>query len=264
MMAGSDSSMKIACAINESLNNSLTRDERDWLKKIEALRSSLKYSKDQITGTDYGAVSSNTHHSEKERSESVAVSVKVSDLCRASKASIGGTILFKLIRHFRSVSVIELGTCAGISAAYQAVAQKLNEVGRLTTLEGHVARAVLSENNLQQLGLDNVTVVQGRFQDNLDNVLQANKPVDFAFIDGHHDEKATIAYFTQILPYLTDKAIIVFDDISWSQGMRAAWENIIENEQVKVAVDLVTIGICVIDKYETERRVYRLPKLRNF
>ena len=52
----------------------------------------------------------------------------------------------------------------------------------------------------------------------------------YAFIDVHHDDKATVACFKQILPYIADEAVIVFDDISWSDGMKRAWKKIIENE----------------------------------
>ena len=52
-------------------------------------------------------------------------------------------------------------------------------------------------------------------------------------IDGHHDEQATIAYFEKFIPYLSKNSIIVFDDISWSDGMRRAWNTIEKNEMVK-------------------------------
>jgi len=260
MTTDSSASMKIARAINETLDNTITHEEKAWIKRIEELRNSLKNSSEQITVTDYGAGLPNANRSEKEMLEGVVSSKKISDFYNVSQSSIRGTILFKLIREFGSISAIELGTCIGISAAYQAAAQKLNGMGKITTLEGSDS-AILAQNNLQLLELDNVTVVKGRFQDNLDSVLQENNPVDYAFIDGHHEEKATIAYFTQLLPYLAGKAMVVFDDISWSKGMRIAWEKIIENERVKIAVDLVTLGICVIDKDIEGKCVYRLPKL---
>jgi predicted O-methyltransferase YrrM len=193
-------------------------------------------------------------------SDGIVISKQVKDFCNGSKPPFWAKILFRLIRKFGSVSAVELGSCLGISAAYQAAAQKINGAGKITTLEGAVSLSALTQKHLQQLGLDNATVVQGRFQDNLNSVLQENRPVDYAVIDGHHEEKATIAYFTQILPYLAEEAVIVFDDISWSPGMRKAWEKIVENDQVKIAVDLVSIGICIIDGRIEGKQIYRLPK----
>jgi len=133
---------------------------------------------------------------------------------KARKSYFWSVLLFKLVRKFNPSACIELGTCLGISAAYQASAQKLNRKGKLVTLEGAVSLASLAEKNLQQLGLDNAHVVSGRFQDKLDTVLNENKPIDYAFIDGQHDEKATISYFEQLTPCLSVESIIDFDDIS--------------------------------------------------
>ncbi len=55
-------------------------------------------------------------------------------------------------------------------------------------------------------------------------------------------------YFKQVLPYLSDPAVIVFDDISWSPGMRKAWTEIENDEHVSASIDLNNIGIVVIDK----------------
>ena len=85
-----------------------------------------------------------------------------------------------------------------------------------------------------------------------------NKPIDYAFIDGHHDEKATIVYFESFVPSLSDKALIVFDDISWTKGMRQAWDRIIENENIKFSVDLRKIGICLIDSDMVKKRGFRI------
>ena len=46
---------------------------------------------------------------------------------------------------------MELGTCIGISAAYQAAAIKLNEKGKLITLEGSVERTKIANENFMNL-----------------------------------------------------------------------------------------------------------------
>ena len=149
----------------------------------------------------------------------------------------------------------------GISGAYQASAQKLNKNGSLTTLEGAQSLASLAEANLHQLGLDNTHVVSGRFQDNLDKVLTENKPIDYGFIDGHHDEQATIAYFEKFITYLSKNSIIVFDDISWSDGMRHAWNSNEKNEIVKIFLNLGVIGICVLDETIEDKYSFSIPPL---
>jgi predicted O-methyltransferase YrrM len=164
-----------------------------------------------------------------------------------------------LVRKLEPTALIELGTCLGVSAAYQAAALRINGKGSLTTIEGAAPLAGLSEKNLQRLGLDNAVVVCGRFQDKLDGVLKENRPIDYAFIDGHHDEIATIAYYHSLVPSLSSNAVIVFDDISWSDGMHRAWNRILQTESVGFSLDLRGMGICLLDGGTAERRHFRIP-----
>lgn len=244
---------KIANAISSALINNLTFEEKASIEPIEKLRKELNSSSKELSVTDYGAGNSNLNRSEKEMHDGVVTTRLVSDCCRASKPYFWSLILFKLVKEFKPSTCIELGTCLGISAAYQASALKLNKKGRIITMEGSASLASLSEDTLKRFNLDNAIVVSGRFQDNLSDVLTSNKPIDYAFIDGHHEENATISYFVSFIPYLSKQSIIIFDDISWSDGMCRAWSKIVENEAVKISVNLGAIGICVLDK-DIERK----------
>ena len=94
-----------------------------------------------------------------------------------------------------------MGTCLGISTSFQAAALKLNKIGKIVTLDGAESSTKLAKKNFQTLGLDNIHVVIGRFRDTLSNVLDKYKTVNYVFIDGHHDEISTLAYFNQIKPF---------------------------------------------------------------
>ena len=89
----------------------------------------------------------------------------IGDACKTSKSHFWSFLLFKLIREFKPSTCLELGTALGISACYQAAALKLNQAGNLTTLEGADSLALIAKQHFQALGLDNVRVVIGRFQD---------------------------------------------------------------------------------------------------
>ena len=90
-------------------------------------------------------------------------------------------------------------------------------------------------------------MVPGRFADTLPGVLAELHPIDFAYIDGHHDEHATIEYFEMLRPHLAPTAVIVFDDIHWSPGMSRAWDVIRRAAAVTVAVDARRVGIVVVE-----------------
>ena len=107
-------------------------------------------------------------------------------------------------------------------------------------------RQIQHGQNILTAKCTNITQKVGRFSDILIGTLKEIKSVDFAFIDGHHDRDATIEYFNKIKPYLSKDAIVVFDDISWSDGMKEAW-NIIQKDTIfKTFEDLKKIGICYL------------------
>ncbi|OAV75618.1 putative O-methyltransferase [Bacteroidales bacterium Barb7] len=240
--------IKINKAVYETIYNRVSPEEKTWISKIEKIRTNLNADKTPVSIVDFGAGKPDSKRSEEVMAEGITHSATIAETCKiASKPPVWALLLFKLIREFKPQTAIELGTCLGISASYQAVAQRINQQGRLITLEGSGEIAELAKKNFESLRLNNVSVITGRFNDTLPSVLETNHPIDYVFIDGHHDEQATVAYFEYLLPYLSPQSLLVFDDISWSKGMRKAWNKIIRDKNVKLAVDLKMVGICLIE-----------------
>ena len=250
---------QVARAIDNSLKRKRTAEESVWIKKIEDLRNTLDESTREISIVDYGAGTAADHRSEETMYRGITSTVVLGTISRkASKSPFWALLLFNFIRNCKPERCMELGTCLGISGAYQAAALKLNNKGELVTLEGSESFALIAEDNFKYLELDKVRVVTGRFQDTLDALLDEFNPLDYVFIDGHHDENATVSYFTKIKPYLSDKSVMIFDDISWSEGMIRAWNTIIGDESVKVSLHLGSIGLCIIDSDMRTKYSYRL------
>lgn len=254
-------STSLANALRKTLfeEATLSSEEKVWIERIESLRKELSYSSTEVSMMDYGAGVPGLNLTEREMDQGRIVTKTVGDICRnASKSYPWSLLLFKLVREFRPSVCLEMGTAVGISAAYQAAALILNGKGHIVTLEGAESLALLATQNLQALGLNNVKVIQGRFQDTLDMVLNEQGPVDYVFIDGHHEEEATVAYFEQVLPFLSKKAVMVFDDISWSRGMKRAWTSIQADDRVRISVDLFYVGICIIDSGITRKQGFKI------
>jgi hypothetical protein len=55
-------------------------------------------------------------------------------------------------------------------------------------------------------------------------------------------------YFEQLIPHLSDTAIVVFDGIDRSDGMRRAWKKIISMNGIVATVALKNLGITITDK----------------
>jgi predicted O-methyltransferase YrrM len=226
----------------------MAEDEGQWIQRIERIRSNLCASTEQVLAPDYGAGDPAQKISNEAMQAGRATSEIVGQACQQfSKPPLWAFLLFKLVRQFKCESCVELGTCVGISAAYQAAALELNGKGQLVTLEGAPAFGAIAVRTLSSLGLGHRAQVKiGRFQDNLSAILTDLRTIDYAFIDGHHEERATIAYFEQIAHHAAQPAIVVIDDITWSDGMRRAWLRIWANPKIDVALDLDKVGVCVL------------------
>src|SRR5215204_1409803 len=95
----------LAYAVVATLAGVQSLAERSWIRRIDALHTRLK--KDETLGP----------------------------FAKVSKSGRSGQLLFRLVREFAPTSCLELGTCIGVSAAFQAAALELNGAGHLLTLE---------------------------------------------------------------------------------------------------------------------------------
>jgi predicted O-methyltransferase YrrM len=212
----------------------LAPEERALIELIEAERAALERSDEELEYLDFGAgPSGETGRSAEEMKRGTPVTRRVGELCgTASKPPNAARMLFELIRERQPEACLELGTCLGISAAYQAAALELNGWGTLYTIEGAAPLAERAGALLDRLGLGGrVELRTGKFLDVLPDVL-ARREFDFAFVDGHHDERATLDYFELIRPRMRGQSVMAFDDVDWSDGMRRAWEAIRSSEAV--------------------------------
>jgi predicted O-methyltransferase YrrM len=218
----------------QTLFRSRSREELSAIAGIESIRREMLESDKEISIVDHGAGS--RHHS--------VLRLPVSALCRRSKSPFHARFLLDLIRVLKPRNGIELGTNLGISAAYIASAMRLNGFGTLATIEGDPSLSGIAASNFRRLGLDNCSLVTGRFEERLTATLAQVSPIDFAFIDGHHDEIATVAYFDEIRRRASAQAVVLLDDIRWSPGMLKAWSHV---SQGRDCIDLGKMGLVFVD-----------------
>lgn len=256
--SGGPSGERLAAALERALA-APTGDSARWFDQIESLRMTLAADQSTVSIRDFGAGSTGDSRTADDMEQGVLIERTVSGQCNASKPAFWASILHHLLLEFGCTKGIELGTCLGISAAYQASAMEINGEGKFLTLEGAESLAEISQRNLNGLGLGGrAEVIPGRFVDTLHVAISDLGAIDYAFIDGHHDEHATIAYFEQFLPKLADHAVLVFDDTSWTEGMIRAWNHIKAHDAVGVSLDLGAIGICVIDPSIKQRSAFEI------
>lgn len=238
----------VLAALADTLRFRMSAQERTWIRRIEALRRQLRASDRIIERRFLGLPTERPSDGAEMLREGVMVSEPIATTCeRASRQFFWGLFLFRLVRELEPRISIELGTSLGISAAYQSSALELNQQGRLMTLEGDAKLAELSAEHLAELGLKQALVVPGLFEVTLDRVLEDNNPVDFSFLDAGKKYGDMNRALEKLKPYLAPGAVVVIDDIHWSEEMRASWYSVRRDPAVRASIDLEAMGVLIID-----------------
>jgi predicted O-methyltransferase YrrM len=171
---------------------------------------------------------------------------QVSQLVRHSSIGLKyGRLLSRLVHSIKPFTIIELGTGAGFSTMYMALA---SDKCKIYSIEGSPEIADLAGGNIKSLGLKNTEIIAGSFNDILPAVLQKIQHPLFIFIDGDHRGENLIGYFETILPFTTENTVVVLDDIRWSLSMEKAWKKIVKRTEVSVSIDLFRMGILFLEK----------------
>ena len=209
--------------------------ERELIPLVQ-LRQQLSNENDTIQVKDFGTGSD----------KSISTATLVNKVAVRHKY---GKLLHRLVRYYAPTSIIELGTSLGISAAYMGLAAPHTPI---ISLEGSPDIAIAAGKNHQQLGLSSITITVGNFDKTIPQVLEKTEHLSLVFFDGNHTEAATLHYFHAFLAKANEDSIFVFDDIYWSEGMYAAWQQIKQHPQVTLTIDVYQFGICFLKKGKTK------------
>ncbi len=223
-------------------------DDRNFYAytSIEQVRARLLGDVREITIEDFGAGSRVKKNSRRSVGEIAGSSLKPKKYSQ---------LLFRIADHYGCSRILELGTSLGITTAYLASAGVGTEV---ITMEGAPEVAKLAEENFRTLGLRNIELMVGNFDETLPAAIGQVGTVDLAFIDGNHRYAPTIRYFKQLLPAVHDHSMIIFDDIHWSKEMEKAWEEIKADPAVTLSIDLFFIGIILFRKENKARQHFTI------
>jgi hypothetical protein len=176
-----------------------------------------------------------------------------------SVSSRWGLFLHLCADAFDARIIFEMGACVGISGAYLA---SIRSRPRVVTLEGSPSLARIAQASLATVS-DRGEVVVGPFEETLtrtlDRLRENNQTIDVAFVDGHHEEAATLHYVATIAPHLSPSALMILDDIHLYEGMWRAWQTLSSDGNV-IAINVGRFGLLVYDRESTEGRRYDLAR----
>jgi predicted O-methyltransferase YrrM len=160
-----------------------------------------------------------------------------------------GMFLHLCAEAFDARIILEMGACVGISGAYLASSRSRPLV---LSLEGSEPLAAIAQSSLDAVS-DQGEVIVGPFEQTLPLTLarlgESDRTIDLAFVDGHHEEAATLHYVTTIEPHLSPRALVILDDIYLYEGMWRAWQTRSSADGV-LAINVGRFGLLV---YDSER-----------
>ncbi len=203
--------------------------DQSLVRKVEQIRRKTKSEKRLILVKD-------------PKSKSVKSEIrKVSDIVRRSQVSPKyGRLLSNMAANFGNPLIIELGTSLGISTLYMALSCNDAEI---ITIEGCKEIAALARQNFIEAGLNNITVLEGSFDEMLFKLSVPDVKPCLIFINGTHRKETVLKYFNKLSEISDSKTVFIIDDIYYSKEMADAWEELKSNKTVSVSVDIFRMGI---------------------
>lgn len=151
-----------------------------------------------------------------------------------------GLFLHLCAEAFGARTILELGACVGISGAYLA---SVTTRPTIVTLEGSPELATIARETLAAV-TETAEIVVGTFAETLPASLAQLRTIDLAFVDGHHEEAATLRYVETIAPHMSPSGLFVLDDIYLYRGMWRAWQRLASNSRF-TAVNVGRFGLLV-------------------
>lgn len=159
-----------------------------------------------------------------------------------------GNLYTYLVQQLHPNIVVEFGTAFGVSGMYFLAGIESNQKGRLLTFEPNDVWRELAIHNLSQIS-DKFESIAGTFEENIEVALPQGQGIDLAFIDAIHTKEFVIPQLEIVITKSSDHAIIILDDINFSDSMKECWEEVSVDNRFSCSVALGSrVGILELKK----------------
>lgn len=152
-------------------------------------------------------------------------------------------LLYRMAHYSEAKRIIELGTSMGLTTLYLSQVPQC----KVFTFEGNPSMVNVALTHFESFPANNIQLIEGNLDQTLSDHLQNPAKVQFAFIDANHRYEPTLRYFELLCKRMSDKAIMVVDDIHQSEEMEKAWTEMKNHELVYGSVDLFRMGLLFFD-----------------
>jgi predicted O-methyltransferase YrrM len=176
----------------------------------------------------------------------IAGPTRMPDAVRTAKDM--GNLYTYLVQKLQPDVVVEFGTAFGISGMYFLAGIESNHKGKLLTFEPNDMWRHLAIRNLSQIS-DRFDSIGGVFEEHIDDVLPQGQGIDLAFIDAIHTKEFVVPQLEMVIARSSDHAIIILDDINFSDSMRECWEEVSKDSRFMCSAALgERVGILELNR----------------
>lgn len=161
-----------------------------------------------------------------------AVAVRNSDDVRTNRKT--GEFFSWMVTTRKPHEIVEIGGAFGISGMYWCAGLSAAGAGNFTSFEPNAAWARLATENIQTI-LERARLVVGTFEDNLDEI---PAEIDIAFIDAIHTPEFVDGQLNLVLERAQPGALIVLDDVNFSEQMTSYWKVVRDDGQFAAAASI--------------------------
>lgn len=207
------------------------KQENELFDTIESCRQQYLHDENYIKVTSPGAPSRVSNDGKR----------KISSLARhgISKPK-NSRLLYRIIQDLQPEIIIELGSSLGINTLYLSAAYPQAQV---YTFEGCKETAQLAAQLYDNWPIKNIALIEGNIDDTLPELCTKLDRIDFAYLDANHRFEPTMMYFNLLMERTSTDAVLILDDIYWSEGMYRAWKTISSKPEISLSLDLFELGI---------------------
>lgn len=192
---------------------------------------------------------------DKVQQDLIAATAELGDAAVMQISPSHGTLMTILTALLQPRFAVEIGTFTGYSAL--AVAKALPAGGRLLCCDISEEWTAIAREHWQRAGVsDRIDLRIAPALDTL-RALPDQPEVDLAFIDA--DKGGYIAYYTELVPRLSPRGVILVDNVLWSgnvadpaetdsatEALRAFNAHVLADDRVRVALLPVGDGLSII------------------
>lgn len=203
-------------------------------QNIEDTRNNLLQNQTIIAVNDLGSRSLNLTGNKRKIADVAATSLSKKNYCE---------LFYRIAEYIDAGRILELGTSMGITTLYLS----MKENAKVFTFEGNPDIIHIAQTNFESFEKQNIQLVDGNLDETLSDFLQDPAKIDFVLMDANHRYEPTMRYFNMLSRRMSDKGIIIADDIHRSLEMEMAWMKMKTHDLVYGSIDLYKCGILFFD-----------------